>query len=187
MRTFLWFFFLLGAWSAVCAAPADLTPRPFTVNFDGVRFHRVAFQWGGRRIEYQPPQDWEASGSSERAYFKGKGESAVRMEITHAEGTPPPAWDEPGLNDLRRRATAVLPQVPELKLIDEQPEGTDVDGNNAAQYTFSGILYAQKYRFLVVLVPLKDEQFHFILYAPENEFEKAAKKFLRSLNGFRAQ
>jgi len=165
------------------AAPVDFTPRPFVTELDGVKFQDIKFIQGGQEICYRPLQGWVASGSPEVARFRPDSESAVRVEFTHSDGTSAPAWDEEGVKDLRQRAMAVLPPVQELKLLSELRSPLQMNGHATIAFTYSGVLFSQKYKIYLLLLPLESEQFNFFLYAPEKDFDKASKLFLSSLFG----
>ncbi|MEI6350444.1 MAG: hypothetical protein WCP06_04990 [Verrucomicrobiota bacterium] len=171
------------ALGSLCAVPVDFTPRPHLVELDGVPFHDIKFLQGKTEIYYRPPQGWVASGSPEHACFQSSASSSVRVEFTHIEGTQPPAWDEEGLKALRERAQATIPQVKDLKLIGELRSPLRIDGHETMAFTFSGVVFAQNYKFFLLVLPLETEQFNFLLYANEKEFGASSKLFLNSLFG----
>lgn len=99
------------------------------------------------------------------------------------DGSPTPTWDEAGVDALRQRALAVLPPAQGIKLIGELRSPLRINGHETMIFNFSGILFSQNYKFTVLLLPLESEQFNFLLYAPEKEFDKPSKQFLNSLFG----
>ena len=169
------------------ASSADLTPRSHEYFLDGVSFKGIKFIHGKEIIIYAPPPNWACSGDSTAASLRPEGVSTVRAEITHKESTPPfPAWDQDGINALIKRAQALLPpQAQDVQIADVRKNPLLMGGHETALFVFTGTLLSQKYKFSVVLLPLEDEQFGFLVYSEAREYEAAAMAFMQSLYSIR--
>ena len=192
MKTILmkrWVFWLFVGASlvkggALRALPVDFTPRPYEQPSDGGVERGFQFLHGKQNVAYLPPPGWTWTGDAAKVSLRPpEVGSSVRAEFTHTEGTPaPPAWDQAGINLLIPRAQALLPRLAQgVQIADLRQNPIHIDGRETALFVFSGPLYAQSYQFFVVLLPLEEEQFGFVLYAEKKECEAAATAFLRSL------
>lgn len=183
--TFVFAFALLSSLPGLRAAPVDFTPQPFSFVRDGVPFREFKFYQGSQQIEYRPPQDWDCTGTPEAATVRPDKDSSVRAEIRHQEiPNFTPAFDQESLEALRALATALVPPLSQLKLEAEHRAPLLINRHETVDYTFSGVMFAQKYKFYVLLLPMENEEFSFVLYANEKEFDAASKAFLSSIFTF---
>ena len=166
----------------VRAIPVDFTPRPRDYEIDGVRLHQIGFRQGTHEILYRPSGGWECSGTPEGASLRLTGTvSTIRVEMKHRDNTPPVAFDEEGLKALRSRAQALLPAADKLTLETEVRGPVLINDKETMEYIYTGLLFARSYKFLVLLAPMGNEQFSFVLYSSEKEFDDASKDFIGSL------
>lgn len=183
----LLFYCLFGvgalAGGSLHALPVDLTPQPHDYLFDSVPFHGIKFIHGKEWVMYTPPPGWSYSGDAKSIALKpSKGVGSARVEIAHQDNTAPPSWDHEGINALFKRALAVLPPLAQnMQLVDFRKNPLIMGGHDTALLVFTGTLFAQNYKFSVVLLPLQDEQFSFLMFAEKSEYESAASVFMRSL------
>jgi len=179
---------LAGAGS-LRALPVDFTPRPYEHLVDGGVQRGFQFVHGKQKVLYLPPPGWTWSGNASTVSLRSPegASSSARAEFTHKEGTSSaPAWDQAGINALIQRAQALLPPLAqEVQIVDLRQNPLLMDEHETALFVFTGQLHAQAYQFFVVLLPLEDEQFGFVLYAEKKEYEAAATAFIRSLGGMR--
>jgi len=189
MHRFLLFVGAGLAWGgSLQASTVDFTPRPYDYLADGGVFHGFKFVHGKERILYIPPPGWTCSGNASTASLRPpEGASSARAEITHTEGTPLlPSWDQDGINALIQHAQALLPPLAqEVQIADVRKNPLQVDGHETVLLVFTGRLFAQNYKFFVMLLPLAEEQFGFVLYAEKKEYEAAATAFMGSLYSVR--
>lgn len=176
----------LGFAPPLQSAPVDLTPHPQIKLQDGVELPEIQFSHGTETICYRPPTNWRANGSAINARLEAANGSTIRVEITHRDNTPPCNWDEAALTALRATAAGCVPQtVTHVKAETESQSLVRLNGGQTIAFTFSGVLYSQKYEFLVLLYPVGTEQFCFVLQSEEKEFSKACEQFIASLYSMR--
>ncbi len=172
--------------SSLVAAPVDLTPVRYVRMMDGSPWEGLNFHQEDKLIDYRPPAKWEFSGSPASFSFRAPDISSVRGEITHADRIPSVALDEAGLKALREMAENLVPKVSKNVVLLSETAGSIKIGNHAAvKYIYSGVLFGKATKYLVVLLPLQDECFKFLMYGDDKEFDAAASQFMGSLFSWR--
>jgi len=176
--------FLAG--NSLHATPADLTPQSHEYLIDQVKYRGIKFVHGKQIIIYAPPPGWSCSGDAKATALQPpNGTSSARAEISHQEGVPTPSWDTDGQDVLMKRAQALLPPLAKnVELFDMMKNPLRIDGHETIRFVFTGQLFASNYKFFVVLLPMENEQFSFVMYAETKDYEVAAMPFMQSLYSF---
>ena len=173
--------------SSLRALPVDFTPKPYEYHFDGATFHGVKLIHGDERISYILPLGWKCWGDRNTLSMRlPEAVGNAWAEISHKENTPPPTWDQEGIDALLKRAQALLPPVAqEVKVTEVCKNPLQMRGHDTIRFNFTGQMMAQSYQFIVVLLPLEDEQFGFVMYGEKKDYESAATSFMSSLGSLR--
>ena len=164
------------------ALPVDLTPR-FHVEQreEGGPLEQIFFKHGNKLLVFCPPSGWKVTGDPGKAMLFGRGVSSVRAEIRHQEGTEAPTWDEPCMKSLREQAAALLPPAENPKLVEEVKSPFLLDNHEVMAYTFKGVYQFRVYKFSVLLLFMDKEQFSFVVYGDEREFDAGYQAFRPSV------
>ena len=169
------------------ALPVDFTPQAHEFVFESMKRDGIRMRHGTGWIAYLPPPNWTCTREGGLLVLRPPAAMrSARGSISHQEGSPPlPAWDQMGINTFIQRVRVFLPpSAQNVQIADVRRDPLRIGGRETYLFVFSGYMLAQKCRLMVILLPMEDEQFAFMLSAEEKEYEAAAAAFMTSLYSF---
>lgn len=179
---------LCGAWGLSSAAALDLTPIPGVREMEGVKIPIVLFEDGARKISYQPPRGWNASGggASLSFYAPGDGHGWLKLMTVNkkpgsdaAANNTPEAWQAFSRQFLPKDAE-------EIALSKESVSPFTLEGRPSHQFTFTYLLAASRNTASIIVVDRNETQWLVILISADlPQFEAIQEQAVGSLFSWR--
>jgi hypothetical protein len=171
-----------GALLAISAgAELQLGPTVDEYELDGIKFKRLAFTDGNKKVTYQSPRGWDYFGSSARLVLHPPNRNQAEATITRISLPEPGKFDDESVKRLVTQATAALPQGSEkIAVISQEKNPLMINRKETFLVVFGYTLFGQAYNRSILFLNREKEQIRFQLVCREADFKELHKAFLGS-------
>jgi len=178
--------FLIGLLAAgVNAAQAlDLTPITSYRELEGVKIPVISFEDGQRKVNWQPPENWQISGGDrELNLYPNKLPLAAAQLKLIPHGAAQPPERTAALDSLLKWAMSFVPgDATGITFDHEVPNPFLLDGKPSRELTFKYVSDAKKCCTSVALVDLDARQsLALVITARAEDFERAYRAWTSSM------
>lgn len=159
----------------------NLTPIPFTEEFEGGKRSYIVFRDGGSQIGYQPPSNWRLSGSASKLILTSDAPNAdAQIEVTTVARAV--AINQASLAQYSLLAQQELPRtVKNITVTETVLNPLKISGHDTAAISLQFDAFGITYRSKVIYMNRDSEQWAFRFTAPASSFRDNYEPFRRSL------
>jgi len=162
-------------------AELRLTPIVDEYELEGIKFKRLAFTDGTKKVTYQSPRGWDYSGTSAQLTLHPPNKNQAEATISKNLLREPFKFDDDSLKKLVTQATAALPQGSEnITVISQEKNPLKINRKETFLVVFGYTLFGQTYNRSILFLNREKEQIRFQLVCREADFEELHKAFLGS-------
>jgi hypothetical protein len=176
---------ILALASCALVVPAhaglDLTPKPSQYELDGAKFKQLSFSDGSKVVTYEPPRDWDYSGSATQLTLRPPGKSGAEAKITMIPLSQPASFDEETVKKLVQEAIAsVPPGSTDIQLVSQEKNPLMIERKETFLVTLSYNFYGAAYNRSILFLNRGKEQIRFQLACRRADFKELQTAFLGS-------
>lgn len=138
----------------------DLTPITSYRELEGVRIPVISFEDGPRKVNWQPPDNWQLSGGGQQLnlYPEKTPLAAVQLKLIGHEAAQAPDRTAAGKDFLKWAMSFVPGDATGLTFEHETPNPFLLGGKHSREFTFNYVSAAKKCSTSVALVDLDARQ-----------------------------
>ena len=164
-------------------AELNLSPREEKFELDGTKLTHLVFENGTtKRTSYQPPKQWNYSGSDNKLQLQPpeKGQADVAISKVPRQDAIP--FEETNREKLKQNAIASLSEdCSDIKVESEESNPVQISGRNTYLLQLSYTRFGEKFKRYFLLVDLPNGQLLCQLTSRERDYERLVNAFQHSL------
>ena len=162
-------------------AGLDLTPKPSQYELDGAKFKQLSFSDGSKVVTYEPPRDWDYSGSATQLTLRPSGKSQAEATIKKVALSQPASFDEKTVTKLVQEAIAsVPPGSTDIQLLSQEKNPLMIERKETFLVTLSYSFYGDAHKRSILLLNRGTEQIQFQLDCRQVDFRELQTAFFDS-------
>jgi hypothetical protein len=163
-------------------ADLDLSPQLSQYDVDGVKFPRLVFLDGTKKVTYSPPRGWNYSGSTTKLSLQPPNTAQAEATVTKVALRQASPLSDEAMKALAAEALGSVPSgSTDVTLTSQEKNPLMIGGKETflvtLTYTLYGVSYARSYLFL----NRTTDQIRFQLVSRAAEFKALQKAFHDSL------
>jgi hypothetical protein len=173
---------LLVATIETCPAGINLTPVANEYVSEGIKYTKLTFKDGDRRIDYDPPALWTYRMSGDRLLLLPKNSVRAEAAIQAAPLSRPPAFDKPMIEAAKAQFLSTIPPGAQSLVIMSETENA-IPMRGLPNYEFTATYKDLGLEFMrrTLFVNAAETQLIFKFSAPRTEFDKLYPLFRVSI------
>ena len=165
-----------------CPAGISLTPVANEYVSEGIKYTKLTFKDGDRRIEYDPPALWSYRMSGDRLLLLPKNSVRAEAAIQAAPLSRPPAFDKPMIEAAKAQfMSSIPPGAQSLVIVSETENAIPMRGLPNYEFTATYKDLGMEFMRRTLFVNAGDTQLTFKFSAPRGEFETLYPPFRVSI------